>query len=94
MALRLSEGLGRTSRQRRRAAEFDQLKWLAAEEPAAVLREAETCVERQRRVLMILKATLLVLPYEEVQPFAAEALNSFLRLVKKLNEAPATPDEA
>jgi len=46
--------------------------------------------ERQRRVLMILKAALLVLPYEEIQPFATEALNSFLRLVKRLNESPAS----
>lgn len=49
--------------------------------------------ERQRRVFMILKATLLILPYTEVQPFAAEALNSFLSLVKQLKEAPSRLDE-
>lgn len=47
--------------------------------------------ERLRRVLTILKAALLVLPYEEVQPFASQALDSFLRLVKKLaEESPPT----
>jgi hypothetical protein len=40
--------------------------------------------ERQRRVLTIAKAALLILPYEEVQPFASDALTSFLRLVGKL----------
>lgn len=56
--------------------------------------QPEYLIERQKRVFMILKATLLVLPYEEIQPFASEALNSFLRLVKRLNETPAIPDEA
>lgn len=41
-------------------------------------------LERQRRVLTILKATLLVLPYDEVQPFASDALASFLRLVDRV----------
>lgn len=54
--------------------------------------QPEYLLERQRRVLMILKATLLVLPYEEAQPFAAEALKSFLRLVKQLNEASPAPE--
>jgi hypothetical protein len=44
--------------------------------------------DRQRRVMAILKVTLLVLPYDEVQPFAAEALDSFLRLVNRLDQQP------
>ncbi len=48
--------------------------------------QAEFLLEQQRRVLMIIKATLLVLPYDDIQPFAVDALAAFLRLVKRLDE--------
>jgi hypothetical protein len=53
----------------------------------------EYILDRQRRVLTILKTTLLILPYEDVQPFASEALNSFLRLTKRLADT-SPPHEA
>lgn len=53
--------------------------------------QPEYLQERQRRVLTILKAALLVLPYKDVQPFASQALDSYLRLVNKLTEE--TPRE-
>lgn len=48
--------------------------------------------ECSRRVLTILKTALLILPYDEVQPFATQALDSYLRLIKKLNDNPQTAE--
>ena len=47
-------------------------------------------VDRQRRVLSMLKALLLISPYAQHQPFVAEALRAFLTLVGKLNAEPST----
>ncbi|MBC9071842.1 hypothetical protein IAI53_07660 [Thauera sp. CAU 1555] len=47
----------------------------------------EFLADRQRRVFMILKTALLILPYDQVQSFAADALERFLRLVNRISEA-------
>ena len=50
-----------------------------------------TLLDYKYRVMTILKATLLIWPYKEVQPFAKEAVHSFLGLVGRLrNVADAT----
>jgi len=54
--------------------------------------QPEFLIERQRRVFTILKAALLILPYADVQPFAADALNAFLRLVRRLDRT--SPNKA
>ena len=46
------------------------------------LRECST------RVLTILRTALLILPYKDIQPFTAQALDAFLRLIKRLDEEP------
>ena len=50
--------------------------------------KVEFLVDRQHRVLLILKALLLISPYAEHQPFVVEALHAFLTLVGKLNAEP------
>lgn len=55
--------------------------------PSIQALQPEFILDRQRRVLNILKVALLILPYDEIQPFASEALASFLRLLNRLSEA-------
>jgi len=55
--------------------------------------QPEYLMERQRRVFAILKAALLILPYEQIQPLAAEALESFLRLIEKLKDLPESTND-
>lgn len=49
-------------------------------------------VEMQRRVLLILKATLLIWPYSEIQPFVTDALDAFLNLVGRLRKEDDSPE--
>lgn len=47
--------------------------------------------DRQMRVLAVLKAALLISPYEEIQPFVTEAILSFLQLAARLRAEPDAP---
>lgn len=46
--------------------------------------QPEFLQDRQKRVLAVIKAALLIWPYEEIQPFVAEAILSFLQLADRL----------
>lgn len=52
--------------------------------------KVEFMVDRQHRVLSMIKALLLISPYAEHQPFVVEALRAFLILVGKLNAEPSS----
>lgn len=45
-----------------------------------------TLTDYKHRVITILKATLLIWPYEEVQPFVQDAVHSFLGLASRLRK--------
>ena len=46
-----------------------------------------TLLDYKYRIMTILKATLLIWPYKEVQPFVQEAVHSFLALAGRLRKA-------
>ena len=51
-------------------------------------------LERQARVLLILKATLLISPYAEHQPFVVNAISAFIQITNRISSPKSAKPEA
>ena len=51
-------------------------------------------LERQARVLLILKATLLISPYSEHQPFVVSAISAFIKIASRISASRSAQPEA